>query len=53
MTGADYASLVADQRAYFLSGKTRAGKWRVEQLGAIPIPEARQARQRIIEALTT
>ena len=28
MAGPDYASLVASQRAYFLSGKTRPVAWR-------------------------
>ena len=45
MAGPDYASLVAGQRAYFLSGKTRPVAWRVEQLKAIRtmIDESRDA----------
>ena len=35
MTGDECASLVADQRAYFLEGNTRPVEWRVEQLNAI------------------
>ena len=35
MSEPDFASLVASQRAYFLSGKTRPVAWRVEQLNAI------------------
>ena len=35
MTDADYTSLVAGQRAYFLDGNTRRAAWRMEQLRAI------------------
>ena len=35
MTTPDYTSLVAGQRAYFLSGKTRPAAWRVAQLNAV------------------
>lgn len=35
MTGPDYTSLVAGQRAYFKAGHTRPVSWRVEQLNAI------------------
>ena len=34
MTTPDYTKLVAGQRAYFLSGKTRPAAWRVAQLNA-------------------
>jgi aldehyde dehydrogenase (NAD+) len=35
MSASEYAALVAGQRAYFLSGKTRPAAWRKEQLHAI------------------
>jgi aldehyde dehydrogenase (NAD+) len=35
MTAPDYSQLVADQRAYFLSGATRPVTWRREQLEAL------------------
>jgi aldehyde dehydrogenase (NAD+) len=35
MSASEYATLVARQRAYFLSGKTRPAAWRKEQLRAI------------------
>jgi acyl-CoA reductase-like NAD-dependent aldehyde dehydrogenase len=52
MNDADYASLVAAQRAYFLGGNTRAVAWRVEHLNAIRtmIDERRDA---MYEALCT
>lgn len=45
MTGPDYTSLVAGQRAYFKAGHTRPVSWRVEQLNAIKtmIDESRDA----------
>jgi acyl-CoA reductase-like NAD-dependent aldehyde dehydrogenase len=45
MTGPDYTSLVAGQRAYFKTGHTRPVSWRVEQLNAIKtmIDESRDA----------
>ena len=35
MASPDYATLVAGQRAYFLSGATRPAAWRVAQLNAV------------------
>ena len=35
MASPDYTTLVAGQRAYFLSGATRPAAWRVAQLNAV------------------
>ncbi|WP_042424264.1 aldehyde dehydrogenase family protein [Streptacidiphilus anmyonensis] len=50
MTGPNYTGLVAAQRAYFLTGATRAAAWREEQLRAV-VSMIRENREAMFDAL--